>query len=329
MNGEKAIIHVHTLGEFSYCPLAGLLAYKQQGQSGYDELLRIPNLGFEPIFDHALLVEERNRLQQALAINSCALFVAILTLVLIAKLISFPLGVSLSLGTLPLIVVVGRGVQALVNILAQLESYEHSLPQEIDFSNESIQPITWWGLVKSGLRTTVRRIPLEDRESALVGKPNRVLEDNGIRHLPVIVHRHSATAELKVSPSHLVKLAAYAHLIQLNQRAKADWGIVIDSKTLSGFAVPISNHHLTEMHDRLAELHSLVGSGGSVAKPPEWKCRKCHRGKPRRYVAGVSETIIHGVKLIPRLSPNSAGEGVHSDCGDENRWRPPHDYWSV
>jgi len=326
---KNAIVNVHTLGEFSYRPLAGLLAYKQQGQSEYDEPVRIPNLGFEPIFEHALLIEERNRLKHALAINFSALFVVMLTLVLIAKFISPMLGVSLSLGTFPLVVSLVRGVQSLVNILAQLESYEHCLPQAIDFSNEKIQPITWWGLVKSGFRTTVRREPLEDRESALVGRPNRVLEDNGIRHLPVIVHRHSAMTELKVSQSHLVKLAAYSHLLQRNEGAKADWGIVIDSETLSGFAIPISDQQVEEMDRQLVELHSLMGSGGSVAKPPEWKCRKCHRGKPRRYVPGVTETIVHGLQLIPRLSLNSTGEEVHSDCGDENKWRPPHEYWSV
>ena len=329
MKSEKAIVHVHTLGEFAYCPLAGLLAYKQQGQNKFDEPVRIPNLGFEPIFEHALLVAERHRLGKALAINSSAFFVVMLTLILIAKFTSPMLGVSLSISTLPLVIALVRGIQSLVNILAQLETYQHCLPQEIDFSNKTIQSVTWWGLVKSGLRTTVRREPLEDRESALVGKPNRVLEDNGIGHFPVIVHRHSAKSELKVSQSHLIKLAAYSHLIQVNEDANADWGIVIDSETLEGFAVPISNQQLEGMNRQLVELHSLLGSGGSVAKPPEWKCRKCHRGKPRKYVAGLTETIVHGIQVIPRLSLNATGQEVHSDCGDENKWIPPHEYWSI
>ena len=60
------------------------------------------------------------------------------------------------------------------------------------------------------------------------------------------------------------------------------------------------------------------------AAPPDNRCSGCHCGKPRKHVAGKSDTILNG-----RATCAGADEGgqrhYHSTCGDRFKWVPPHD----
>ena len=316
-----------TLGSFVFCKRAGVVAFMKQGEIEEEEGPRIPNLGYLPIFDEEKLEERFKAILPSLKISwlitACGLTIEWFVYIFV----SHSLFVFILPALFPAGYVAVRDTLILIEILAILSRYKSAVPTPLIEDAKGSHEITWWGLVKAGYRPIKPQAPFVDEDLQLGGLPWRLLSNSDGHRIAVIKHQGG---ELKIRDSHLMRLAAYSHLIRESEKASANWGVVIDGKTLKGFAIRISQNDRAQALSRLAELRNVLSrfmQGNSPNKPGYRVCANCPFGYPKAYQIGVSESILSQKHFTPNLQLNRSERSVHSDCGDVFRWRPPHKYW--
>ena len=322
-------IHVSSLGSFEFCPRAGVIAFNSQPDEEHHEDPRVPNLSYLPMFDEEALHEKFKAIFPGLKLSWSVLIVSGILLLLIAQFGSTTLAVMLFLAILLMGFVALRDTFILISILAELSKYKHRPATPLDRSLNKELSITWWGLVKCGYKPIKPGASCVDIELGLSGKPWRLLTNNDGERIPVIGFH---PIELDAKDSHRRKLAAYCYLLETQQSATADWGILLDLATRRGIAIPMGVLRQHQTLELLKAFRKVLGDRSvqlPIAIPPTNACQNCPHGKPRVYMLNSSETKNRRGTIGANTEKGKAGHLVHSTCGDEFHWVPPHNYWAT
>jgi len=317
-------VNVHALGKYEFCPRAGVLAFESEMPDDQDDE-GTPRLDHLPMFDIDLM---NKALKTA---NEQQLKSGLILLALVMGLLMFGSFISRSLVWLfvPLLLIIGRKTylhwsdcRELTRRLGLESAAEAS---KLGDPSAGVRQINWWGLAKDEeFQAVTPQAKYVDRDLRLAGKPPRLATYRGSR-LPVIFYHRELDYP---KPYHKIRLAAYALLIERNQRGNSvKWGIILHPSTMKGLAVPISQTDKQEAVDKLHEFRrDLVETrNGTAPVPPAASaCATCPHGRPQKHIPGKTDTLKHGKKIPPRLTRGAGGRSTHSACGDRFDWIPPH-----
>jgi len=318
-------VRVRTLGEFVFCPRAGILsqASADDDDEPADERM---NLDYLPEYNLALIEEELavqlRRLAWWAVWSLCALFFfgaswwndlpPILTWALAG----------------PAVLCVWKTCQTLAAVIILSDRRREAL------SAKAIEPpsdlkddhrVDWWELLKAGFESVAYLEPLRDEEWALAGKPWRVLKKGSLR-IPVIrlpADNYHA-GRYWVYEQHRIRLAAYAHLISECEGGQTPYGVILFGGSTGGVAVPIlSVDVVVNKLDDLQRALDLERMHIPTPIPTDTKvCSGCPLGAPRVLTASDRNDAALGRKIHAITGPD--GKAYRCDCGDRFKWIPPH-----
>jgi hypothetical protein len=192
-----------------------------------------------------------------------------------------------------------------------------------------IQVVNWWSMLKASFEPVNYERPFRHPELPLEGCPWRVLERGSIR-VPVI---RSGIDKLGLSPGelypkHLIRLTAYALLLESTGHHEVPFGLVFPADSPKGLAVRITPalrertiRSLEEFADKLrnSQQHHVE------PRPPENRnrCGRCVHGEPETIsIAEVEATRKSGAPLL--VLHHGRGICFHCQCGDRFGSAPPH-----
>lgn len=327
-NFSNAQIDVSTLGSHVFCRRAGILAFKKQGSNERVSTPRIPNLSYLPLLDERVLRERFDAVMKSLKPAGVLAAGGTLIVFLIYQFVSRSLGAYLSLAIFPAFYVVQRDARSLIEILAALSNLKRQEPTPLLRETESIQPVTWLGLLKAGYRSVEPKEAYRDEDLVLAGLPWRLLTTSDAQRIPIIRH---VGGPLEVNDSHRARLAAYSRLIMKNEPScLSNWGIVIDGSTLEGFAVRINHFDRDKVATQVSEIRETLEDHSfdiPIAEPNKRACLNCPFGSPEVYQIGFLDWFQGEKKQDIHLERTNDRRRVHCECGDEFKWRPPHSFW--
>ncbi len=332
MKGESGLpspIDVTSLGSYVFCKRAGVIAYKQQGLDlGRKEEPRIPNLNYLPDFSVEELRVSFESVLPPFMRYTVASVGGLIMVWLIARFGSVSLSFLILLALLPVVWKALTDGLMLLSILAELARYKKASPAILNPSATEPVPVKWYGLVKAGYKPIKLRGRFEDQESNLTGQPWRILQTTDAVRIPVL---NFTGDDFQVRDSHIMRLALYSHLCQVCMPgSKSPWGILLDVKSKRCFAIPIDDDLRFKATLDLGFFSQVLLDDRRYKKSPipvPSPCTNCRFGKPRSFVPGESETVLFAGAIGAFTQAGRGGQLVHSDCGDEFQWLPPHGYW--
>lgn len=320
-------IGVHVLSESVFCPRAAILAL-ESGQDGGDEE---PALGprlddFVDYDEHRFVVELDS------AWGRCRLWLTLLApaglLVLIAWRWHSPFAGAVM--TLPAIYLASKLWESftwIVTLVRERAIFAAVAPVTIDLKPQEPCEVSWWAIRKAGFDCKKPNEPYPGLGVGVTGKPWRVLTKGTTLRIPVIrKHRGERTW----GRQHVVRVAAYCRLIESNELADAPFGVLMFAGSYDCVIIPNTTKARFEFENALEDVQELfrVHDWGRIPPPQPRgnQCSKCHLGKPRRYLAGRTDTVLNCSTLVPFLARANNGQLFHSPCGDRFRGDlPPHD----
>ncbi len=319
-------VRVRTLGEFVFCPRAGLLSHASADEDDEPTDERM-NLNFLPEYSLAL-IEEQLAVQLRRLARWAACAAGGLFLVVVAVWNELPPVVPLAVA-LPSMLCVWKSVQALSAVTALSDRRREALaakPTEPPADLTDDTPVRWWELLKAGFESVPYLEPLCDEKSALAGKPWRVLKKGSLR-IPVIrlpADNYHA-GRYWVYEQHRVRLAAYAFLLAACEGGRTPYAVVLFGGSYDGVAVPVlPAAAVVAKLDELRRGLDLDRMGLPTPLPTNPKvCSGCPLGRPRGVSAADRNEAALGRKLHAVTGPD--GRTYHCECGDRFAWTPPHD----
>lgn len=332
-NIPKPIVHVRSLGEFEYCPRAGIIAFENQiGKEIDEDSIRVPNLGYSPILNlgelQKAIAEKWGRVGKSLFLGlAMAAFAYVIGRMIGYPQAAFPWLISV----LPFLVAYVAAKDLVELYVVYIDARKAGPMQMLHESTRIPVEVDWWELVKAYQSTWVVQ-PYSDPITNLVGKSHRILTFHNHR-IPVILS-YSRSEKIGVRATHKIKMAIYCYLILLKERrssngleptgsAKSDWGIVIFADTRKGYAVPINPLDIGEALQKLDKFHQAIAAiseGKIPSKPNPEACQLCPNNIRRVYEKGATETMVAGRAILPFTDPQ---DKTHCDCGDRFQWSPP------
>lgn len=316
-------IHVRSLGEFEYCPRAGVFAFDSQSREGIDEdSVKVPDLGYSPPFEIAIVEEQLAARLARLAKTTFLLAALVIFSALIGRAYGWFKTIPIWIANVPPLFVIMVACQDVAVLWRAKRRYQTAANPALLHEIRRVKlAVDWWQLIRvySNINTGEH---YTDPNLGLVGKPARILTFHNHR-IPVILS--GSARQDDVQSTHLLKLAAYCHLIRVVEpRTACDWGIVIFKDTRRGFAVPIDQVNIDSMRTKLRLFRDVLDrerhDDEKPAKGHPQACANCHLNRRRTYRKGKSETQIAGHKLLPYLHEES---NTHCSCGDRFQWLPP------
>ena len=324
-------IDVTSLGSYVFCPRAGVIAYKQQGlQFDSEEEPRIPNMGYLPDFSVEELRERFEVVYPPFLRYTTGFCIGLILVWLVARFGSASLSFLLLLAILPIGWKAMVDGLALLAIIAELARYKQARPAILDPSVTKPIQVTWYELVKADYKPIKLRGRLEDQELNVTGHPWRILQTTDAVRIPVFNY---SGGNFRIRESQVLRLAMYSHLCKVCMRgSKSEWGILLDVESKRCFAIPINDElRLKAILEResFEKVLDADREHKKVATPVGSPCQNCRYGKPRPFVQGESETVFNSgpIGAFTQRGPN--GQLLHSDCGDEFEWLPPHRFWQT
>jgi hypothetical protein len=315
-----ALIGVHELAEFVFCPRAGLLEFENRHQDvGLEDRELVHRLDYLPDFDaqaiEAALEAKWKEIWKFLTWAPLAVVVAVVVGLFINRTLGWLLALS---GAFP-----GywlwRQIRDVATLAARFRAGTEASGQEPDMSRHEIQPVNWWSLLKAGFSSVEYDGPHEDPALGLIGAPWRVLHRDSLR-IPVF-RKISGKPELHAQ--HRVRMAAYAHLVTTAEGGQSPYGVVLFGRGYDGVAVPFLPQGLAEVRECLARLREMLAivehQKLSPEVPAESICANCHWGRP--IVCGGSESNFASAQYRTKGNDKRI---YSSRCGDRYRWVPPH-----
>ena len=318
-------VRVRTLGEFVFCPRAGLLSHASADEEDEPTDERM-NLTFLPEYS-LTLIEEQLAVQIRRLARWAAWAAGGLFLVVVAVWNELPPAVPLALAVLTMLCV-WKSLQSLAAVITLGDRRREALaakPTEPPADLTDDTPVRWWELLKAGFESVPYLEPLCDEELALAGKPWRVLKKGSLR-IPVIrlpADNYHA-GRYWVYEQHRVRLAAYAALLAACEGGQTPYAVVLFGGSYAGVAVPVLP--ATAVIAKLDELRrglDLERMGIPTPLPTNPNvCSGCPLGRPRGVTAAERKDELLGRKLHVITGPD--GRVYHSECGDRFDWTPPH-----
>lgn len=319
---------VHVVSEHVFCPRAGLITHSETPQ---DEGVESSILRLDYAPNYELAENERQRAIQA------ALLWQYLAIALGFALLGFVLSLAVHWSFLYAgLLAAGLPVRYFWLELGKTwallrEQREAKLPDPLEPSAAIPQDesVNWWSLRAAGFVAHPVEETQVDADLKLVGKPWRILRRGNLA-IPAFVRR----SDKDLTPQQRVRIAAYCHLIQINEQAESPFGIVLDRGSFEGIAVKPADRDLERLRRALRQAPRILEdwlTRRTFPLPPHESnfapCSGCPHGKPIRFVPGETETSCYGARVPPfRMeSPLVTGVTFHSPCGDHFQWIPKHD----
>ena len=187
--------------------------------------------------------------------------------------------------------------------------------------------VNWWDLLQGGLESVRPREPLRDPRWRLMGSPWRILE-SGQHKFPAfsikLRLRKQYTGQYKVNGDeiyawvkdyrlfgqHWVRMAAYAHLLEVCEGAVSPYGIVVFGRTYDAETIPIGAREYGRLRETLSRFRQQLRRANleDVSFPGRPRslhaCRRCPWGAPRK-------RRMWGWR--------------RSACGERFDWTPPYE----
>ena len=321
-----AWIGVHVLTEFLFCRRAGLITFEQQRTDTGEEWDDGPRLDFLPDFSFDLI----ERVLQATwndIWKKLTWTPPILLLVFIASLL-IHWGILLSL--IPMALWLGVWLLGklgnVFELSRRLQIAREAIPQEPAADSAEMQPVNWWGLLKSGFQPQQYEGAHEVSAWQLCGHPWRVLVKGSLR-IPVFRKRRGKP---EIYPQHKARMTAYCRLLEESEGGQSPYGVVLFGYGYDGVAIPNTGEHRQLLAEGLRDTRQLLMDVTTAGLMPDIPrpanvCHNCPLGRPHSYRPGESETVLNGVQLPAYRTRGEDRRQYHSICGDRFRWVPPHD----
>lgn len=320
-NPSDPLISVHAIGEFEFCPRAGLLAHENKRSGDDDEP---PALDILPRF-------ELEAIERALGERRRDFFRWMWTFLGLA--ISGPIASKLQQPAILVLIGVGmvfvsyRIVHLAWDIVTLLKRRHIALTSRCPEPNpycEEMQSVNWFGMLNLGFESIRLNEALRDPAWRFEGNPWRILR-KGSLSIPVFRTRSPQEAPHE---QQIAKIMAYCQLAKICFQEECPYGIILTGEDYSGFAVP--NHPLfrKRFHDSLVALRQLAlaaehRSEGDVPFDDRC-CSGCPLGAPRPVAKGLRVQRF-GAPIPVHPLGISDGQTLHCDCGDRFQWTPPHE----
>lgn len=323
---------VHTMSEFMFCQLAGVISVDQRDEESGSEMGKAPALGGLPTHDLPVIRNQLEKLSEEMKLPvalNLGIIMLIVGMVFSGELIGLVLLV-------PLYVTLRWNWQLLecyATLKKRLWIAEHAEKKEPNWDLRQVQEINWWGLIRSGFESVEKAAPLFDPSINLAGKPWRVLHRGSCQY-PVLQIRlqeglHDERRQGNLRSQQFARIAAYAYLLNQLERAESDWAIVLFGKSDEGIAIPLSQEiwKCFETGLPLARArHGKYEEGTEFLPKPRQgtaPCAHCPHGQPK---SPKEKSIFKGVPVVPYLTATPDGNRLlHSTCGDRFHWVPPHE----
>ncbi len=318
-------VGVHLLGEHVFCPRAAQLALESAEEERDEESLLGPKLDWFGDFDQGRFIEALHA--------AWGEFLRWLTWLAPALLLVFVVWLTTSwfwalVATVPTAVLLAKlwdTIETVIQIVRERATYRAAIPTTIDLTSPEIREVDWWSLRKAGFDCIKPQTKNRDAAERLVGKPWRLLvHQGGAMRIPVI-RKHKGNRDY--GRQHVVRMAAHCHLLEACERAHAPFGVLLYGGTYDCVLFPntaAAKSHLQRELVKYREFLQFIKSGGVLPEPTDPRCSGCHRGKPRRYLPGKTETVLNGEILPVFPTKNTQGRRFHCDCGDRFTWVPRH-----
>lgn len=316
-------VNVHSLGKFAFCERAGTIAYEMEKEDTEDKE-NFPRLDYLPIFDLQALDERLKAISKELTMTIVVLVVVALLSLLLLFLIPV-----LGLGMLFVVWLIARKADLHAKdsreISRRLKEEKAAKAGALEIPLLTLRDLSWWTLAKAEeFNSIVPASEYASKRLGLTGKPARVASYRGVQ-IPIILH----SEDLQVpKPYHVVRLAAYALLLEANSTGKeSSCGFILNPNTMRLLAVPIGDKEKSEAKSLLQNSqNSLIATeqNTSPTAPPKSYCEECPYGRPRPIVRGVTENNRHGEISPIRVTGTKDFTKYHSLCGDRFDWAPPH-----
>ncbi len=326
------LLGVHVVSEHIFCPRAMLTTHAASLEDRGEER-SILRLDYAPCYELVEL-EEKLTAQATLLWQLIAVVVALVTAGFLLSLLfhwSF-LWAGLLAATIPARFFL-QEIRTTLRLLRDHREMGKAKPIEPSELVPQDEPVNWWSLRAAGFVSHPVDELLVDDEMSLKGRPWRILR-RGPMAIPVFVR--SGTGELR--PQQRARVAAYCHLVRVNEAAESPFGIVLDRGTFTGTAVKPTTTDLQRLKRTLRQIPRVLTDWltiGSFPKPPMESdyapCWGCPHGQPRLYQPEVTETTCYGrkVAMFRAKTELRKGQVFHSPCGDHFGWIPPHDQAEV
>ncbi len=325
--GHASPLSVHALTEFEFCPRAGIVAVENDWQQE-PERDRI-NLGFYLPVDFADLEHRLND-----SMNHLWRWVACVVVALVAAIVA-------SLWHRPLIALLGvlacipssfplrSSIETVLRLVGQRRELLAWQSRELRFDAETPHPVDWRDILRSSWMTIRCLEAYQDDQRGLIGKPWCVIR-HGSFTIPVWRFPPHPVAEPQIYPQHLVRMAAYCHLVTECEGRQSPCGVVLFGDSYLGTTLPfhsVAQQQLWEAYENARAILANIDADDRW-KPPAPSanlCSGCPCGAPRAYRELHTEFRRNG-EYIPVYGSTAADQKLyHSPCGDRFEWKPPHE----
>jgi hypothetical protein len=323
--GGPPEVRVHVLSEHVFCPRAAILALESSDDTGDEE----PQLGpkLDGVYDY-----DEHRFSEALrsAWEDMAKW-----WILMAPAVFIPFVVWRLMSALPALVValpvvylvaeIANTLTKIVHLNYERARFRSAGPLTIELPPQRICEVNWWSLRKAGFDCLKPEV-LRDLDLRLCGRPWRILTKGTTLRIPV-VRRHRG--ERLWRPQHIVRLAAYCHLIEACEAADAPFGVLMFAGSYECVIFPntaVAKSKFAEALRDVREFLAIHATGKFAAlAPTDNRCSGCHLGRPTEYQGVADDAVLNGVHLVRLQTEGQEDRFFHSPCGDKFEWSPPHD----
>ena len=323
---EYKSVGVHVLSEHFFCPRAAVLALESGADDGEEEPPLGPRLdGFADYSEHRF-VEEVQTAWAELRLCFTLLAPATLLVLVVWRLCSV---LPVVLTTLPLFYLAARlwdGTMRILELVHEQSIFKAAAPATVDLAPQQIHTVNWWSLRKAGFDCLKPIDPHHNFALGIKGRPWRLLTNDTTLKIPVI-RKHRG--ERVWRPQHVLRIAAYCRLIETCEGGQAPFGVLMFAGSYECLIVPNTTVAKFQFEHAMEDVREFlrVHEEGKFEPPApgDNRCRGCHFGKPRQYVAGQTNTILNGKPVTPLRTRAVNNRLYHCPCGDRFSWVPPHD----
>jgi hypothetical protein len=275
---------VHSLGQFLFCPRAGILAMESENDVDVDE--PTPRLNYLPNFDLHRIIETLRAKFRDLAVVVTCLFCCV-GLCMLGHYQQEPLLLYPAIAAFLFALWQAAGlVDDIFRLAARRRAALKVEQREPDPNVIGVQPVNWWSMLKAGFESVNYDRPFRHAEMPLEGCPWRVLERDSQR-IPIIQSHGKKLGDKngELYRKHRVRLAAYAILLEESTHIEVPFGIALLGNSPHGLAVRITPALRTDatryLHDMLQQLQASQRTHIEPRLPNNRNCcARCAYGKP-------------------------------------------------
>lgn len=324
---RKPWLTIHALTEFVFCPRAGLIAAETDSRDENEQ--ETTNLDFSLPFT---LDELEYRLARNL--NRVWILAGAATVLLLLGAIAtwrdqYAIAFLAGIGIMLLATPVARRVETVLKLVERRRAVLARERFDPPVEEAVRQNVNWWDFLNAGWMSVTCHEAHRDEELALSGSPWRILR-RGSLCIPVFKLAHGDAAKgSRIFPQHIIRMAAYCHLIKTCEGADSPCGIVLFGDTYEGITLPNDADAKASFSAALQSAQQwLALAADDRQEPPAAEralCSGCHLGRPIVYLEGATEHSRHGEAIPVFGTVAKNGCLYHSPCGDRFTWRPPQE----